>query len=201
MPVNYLLVLILILSASFKSDLCLPVRTPNRKSLSTLSLTRIGEFGLLRKSRPTVPAHYHTGIDIRRPANNYPDEPIFPICDGIVISKRQDGPYAQLIIEHNNPPCWSVYEHVAGIKVNLNDHVNPDSPIARFMNKTELNKYGWQFDHFHLEILRIRPVKLAADPKNPERKFSSYTLVCYTKDDLDRYYFNPIEFFRDQLRP
>ena len=38
---------------------------------------------------------------------------------------------------------------------NLNETVNPDKPIARFMNKQELNTHGWQFDHFHLEILKI----------------------------------------------
>jgi murein DD-endopeptidase MepM/ murein hydrolase activator NlpD len=197
--INYLLILLLSINPSGKSIYSLPVRTIDRKSVSTLSLTEIGGFGLVRKPRQSVPAHYHTGIDIRRPANNYPDEPIFPVCDGTVISKRQDGPYAQLIIEHKNPQCWTVYEHIAGIKVNLHDHVNPDSPIARFMNRTELKKYGWQFDHFHLEILKIQPIKLRGDPANPDRKFSSYTLVCHTKEELNKYFHNPIDFLRDQL--
>lgn len=200
MFISYLLILLILLSPSAKSHYCLPVHTKNRNSTSSLVLSDIGDFGLLRKARPRVPAHYHTGIDIKRPVNNYNNEPIFPISEGIVISKRQDGPYAQLIIEHRNPECWTVYEHVAGIKVKLNDHVNPDSPIARFMNKTELDKYGWQFDHFHLEILKIRPIRVKQDQKNPDRKFSSYTLVCYTREELNKYFYNPIDFLKDHLQ-
>ena len=200
MPANYLLILLLTLSPSPKSYYSLPVYTVNRRSVGTMAITEIGDFGLMRIARPAVPAHYHTGIDIKRPSNNYTNEPIFPISEGIVISKRQDGPFAQLIIEHKNPECWTVYEHIAGIKVNLNDHVNPDSPIARFMNKTELNKYGWQFDHFHLEILKIQPIRLKQDQTNPERKYSSYSLICYSKEELNRYFYNPMEFLQDNLR-
>lgn len=200
MLINYLLILLLSLTPSAKSIYRLPVHTTNRKSIGTLELSEIGNFGMVRKARPAVPAHYHTGIDIKRPAPNYRDEPIFPIREGIVISKQQDGPYAQLIIEHKNPECWRVYEHIAGITVNLNDHVNTDSPIARFMNKVELNKYGWQFDHFHLEILKIQPVRLKRDPVNPDRKFSSYMLLFYTKEELNKYFYNPREFLQDHLR-
>lgn len=197
---NYLLILLLSFTSSAKSNYSLPVHTTNRKSISTLAISEIGDFGVFRKARPTVPAHYHTGIDIKRPSHNYRDEPVFPISEGIVISKRQDGPYAQLIIQHENPECWTVYEHIAGIKVNLNDHVNPDSPLARFMNKTELTKYGWQFDHFHLEILKIQPIRLKRDPINPDRKFSSYTLSCYTKEELNKYFYDPREFLQARLR-
>jgi murein DD-endopeptidase MepM/ murein hydrolase activator NlpD len=199
MLINYLLILLLSLSPSLKSYYSLPVYTVNRRSISTLAITEIGGFGLVRKARPGIPAHYHTGIDIKRPAINYHDEPIFPIIAGIVISKRQDGPYAQLIIQHENPAFWTVYEHIAGIKVNLNDHVSPDSPVARFMNRTELNRYGWQFDHFHLEILKIQPIRLKVDPLNPDRKFSSYTLVCYTKEELNKYFYNPLDFMQNKF--
>lgn len=199
MLISFLLILFHLFNSSEKAHYFLPVHTTNRNSVNTLILSDIGNFGLVRKARPRVPAHFHTGIDIKRPANNYQDERIFPICEGIVISKRQDGPYAQLIIEHKNPETWTVYEHIAGIRVNLNDRVYPDLPIARFMNKAELNKYGWQFDHFHLEILKIRPIEIKPDKKNPDRKFSSYTLMCYTKDELNKYFYNPLEFLNDRL--
>src|SRR5512133_602835 len=112
MLLNYLLIILLSFNPRAKSSYSLPVHTTNRKSISTLTLSEIGDFGLVRKARPGVPAHYHTGIDIKRPVYNYQDEPIFPISEGIVISIRQDGPYAQLIIEHKNPACWTVYEHI-----------------------------------------------------------------------------------------
>lgn len=179
----------------------LPVNTFNRKSIDFLELTEIGEFGLLRKERPRVPSHFHTGIDIKRPSKNYQDEEIYPVFEGVVISKRQDGPYGQLIIEHEKEgKFWTVYEHISGIKVDLFEIVNPDSPIARFMNKDELDMYGWQFDHFHFEVLKIQPIKLKPDQQTPYRLFASYTLVCRTQKELDRYFYNPVEFFEKNLK-
>jgi len=84
----------------FQGQIFLPVNIKNRKDYSKIQLTEIGEFGLKRKARNNIPSHYHTGIDIKLPNNNYFNEPIFPIAEGRVISKRTDGPYAQLIIEH-----------------------------------------------------------------------------------------------------
>jgi murein DD-endopeptidase MepM/ murein hydrolase activator NlpD len=184
-----------------KSPWSLPVKTVDRRSVETLQLSEIGDFGLLRKARPTVKAHYHTGIDIRRPGNNYLNEPVFAIAEGTVISKRTDGPYAQLIIEHESEGqrFWTVYEHIAGITVKLHERVNSDQPIARFMNKSELNRYGWQFDHFHFEILKVAPVRLKTDNVHPDRIYASYTLGCYTKEQLNRYFYNPLEFFKENV--
>jgi len=150
--------------------------------------------------RPGIRAHFHTGIDIKRPTKNYQAEPIFPIFEGIVISKRQDGPYAQLIIEHeDNHKFWTVYEHISGIEVSLYDYVSPKTPIARFMDKNELNKYGWQFDHFHFEILKIQPIRLKQNNSKHERLFASYSLACYTKVDLDKYFYDPLIFLEKHL--
>ncbi len=179
----------------------LPFDTPNRHDASKIQLTEIGQFGLKRKARPDVPAHYHTGIDIKRPGNNYNSESIFPMAEGKVISKRTDGPYANIIIEHtiNGNKIWTLYEHIAGIRVNVADMVNPLTPIARFMNREELNRYGWQFDHFHFEILKVQPIKIQPTAKTPERFFNAYSLVCYRLDDLNRYYYDPIKFFELSL--
>ena len=180
----------------------IPVQVKNRKSCSEIRLTKIGQFGLMRKARPNVPGHYHTGIDIMRPGKNYISEPIFPVAEGTVVSKRTVGPYANLIIEHkiSGSKVWSLYEHIAGIKVNVNDAVRSDTPIARFMNKKELDAYGWQFDHFHFELLKVEPRKLKPSKANPERFYNSYTLTCYTSTDLKKYYFNPIEYFSSHLK-
>ena len=77
----------------------LPIRTNNRQSLENVELTRIGKFGLMRAARPGIPAHHHTGTDFKRPSDNYVDEPIFPAAKGTVVSLRDDGPYAQIIIQ------------------------------------------------------------------------------------------------------
>jgi hypothetical protein len=178
-----------------------PVNTHNRQSARQIALTDIGEFGLMRKERPGIPAHYHTGIDIKRPSDNYISEPIFAISEGVIISKRTDGPYAQLIIEHQDGSgkFWTLYEHIAGIEAELHQPVSPNRPIARFMNKRELDEYGWQFDHFHFEVLRVPPIPLQKDRTKPERHFSSYTLVCYTREDLRKYFYHPLEFLSERL--
>jgi len=184
-----------------KSQVYLPIELTDRTNISMVKLSDIGEFGLMRKPRPNVPQHYHTGIDIKRPSNNYINEPIYPIAKGKVISKRDDGPYANIIIEHelNGIKFWSLYEHVAGIKVKVNDNVDPRISIARFMNKEELDKNGWQFDHFHLEILKVKPVPLKPTKNYPERFYNSYSLVCYTISDLEKYYYNPLKFLQRYL--
>jgi murein DD-endopeptidase MepM/ murein hydrolase activator NlpD len=176
----------------------LPVDCGDRKDISKLQLTSIGEFGLMRRDREGIPAHFHTGIDIKRPSNNYLNEPIFAIAEGKVISKRTDGPYAQVIIEHYQKGIlfWSLYEHIAGIAVNVGELVTPHQPIARYMNSDELNRFGWQFDHFHLEILKVPPIKLQPEAKHPERLFNSYSLICFTTQDLEKYYYNPLEFLK-----
>ncbi len=188
---------ILIITIVFQEQILLPICLEDRQDISKIHLTKIGQFGLIRKARPNIPEHYHTGIDIKRPNNNYESEPIFPIAKGRVISKRTDGPYANLIIEHeiNGIKLWTLYEHIAGIKVDVADIVNPNTQIARFMNREELNLFGWQFDHFHLEIIKVKPIEIKPSQDHPERFFNSYTLICYSIDDLYKYYFDPIEFF------
>lgn len=181
------------------SSVYLPIRTADRQSLHELKLTRIGQFGLTRKARPTVPAHLHTGIDVRRPSANYNDEPVFPVADGIVISKRADGPYGQLIIEHDmgGKKVWSLYEHVAGIAVDVGDTVHAAISIARFFTREELQRFGWQFDHIHIEVLKEKPVRVKYDARHPDRHFGSYSLVCYSPNDLEGHFYNPIAFFEE----
>ncbi len=198
-----LLVLLLLTTSEVKDifEILIPIHTADRSSFETIKLTSIGEFGLLREARTKIPAHYHTGIDVKRPHNNYPNEPVFLIAKGLVISKRDDGPYAQLIIEHKIGGLyfWTVYEHIAEIRVMTGDQVDSRHPIARFMNKVELDTYGWQFDHLHFEILKVKPMALKADPEKPDRLFSSYSLICYSERELDAYYYNPSEFFAEYL--
>lgn len=188
-----LLTVILFLFSQFQHenwDVRIPIQSDK------ISLTEIGAFGIMRKARPRIPAHFHTGIDIRRPGNNYHFEPIYPIAPGIVISRRDDGPFAQLIIEHNvaGNVFWSVYEHIAFIKADLHEEVYPDDPIAHFFNEELLDRYGWQFDHFHLEILKRRPIKIQSTENIPFRHFMSYTLTCFTKDELLDKFYDPLVF-------
>jgi len=192
------IILILFCFLTITGNSALQIHPPVKTELLEIKLSEIGQFGLLRKPRPGIPAHYHTGIDIQRPKENYTDEPIYPIARGKVISIRRDGPYANLIIEHENDDkkFWSLYEHISGIIVDLDANVFPDQPVAHFMNKNELDRYGWQFDHFHLEVLKVRPLKLEPNTEYPDLMFKSYSLICRTGDELNKYYYNPIEFLQ-----
>ena len=178
----------------------LPIKTENRQSDLQLKLTGIGNFGVLRKARPNIPAHFHTGIDIKRPNPNYINEPVYAAAPGIVISMRDDGPYAQIIVEHsiNGQLLWTVYEHVAGIKISLNQPVDENTIIARFMNRDELDSFGWHFDHFHFEIMKAEPIPVKPNNRLPMWKFGTHCLTCYSEDELHQKYFNPVEFLNRQ---
>jgi hypothetical protein len=89
---------------------------------------------------------------------------------------------------------WTVYEHIAGIRVGLHDTVHTSRPIARFMNKRELDTFGWQFDHVHFEVMKAKPVRVQASEERPFHRFGTYCLVCYTRDELRARYLDPIEF-------
>lgn len=183
------------------NQILLPVELSNRKDISQIRLTKIGGYGIIRKARPNVPVHFHTGIDIVRPSNSYSNEPIYPIAKGRVVSKRNDGAYANLIVEHeiDGVSVWTLYEHISGITVGINSIADPKTPIARFMNRVELDRYGWQFDHFHLEILKVKPVPLKPIDRFPERFFKSYSLVCFSLEELNKYYYDPFLFFKRYL--
>jgi hypothetical protein len=188
-------------ASSERTEWFLPINVVNRQSLENVRLTSIGEFGRPRQARAAVPAHLHTAIDLMRPTDNYFDEPIFPAAVGTLISLRTDGPFAQIIIEHqesDGESVWTIYEHIAEARVGLGEIVNPERAIGRFFNKSELDKFGWQFDHLHFEILKQPPRRVQPDPQLPFRLYSTYTLECYDQNVLRKYYHDPRDFFESR---
>jgi len=178
-------------------------RLPVDCRLDSVRLTRIGAFGRLRQARPGVPAHLHTGVDIVRPSANYRDEPVYPAFPGVVISLRADGPYAQIILEHcpsDSQSLWTVYEHVSGIRCGLGDTVAPDRPMARFMDRRELDRHGWQFDHLHFEVMKRRPVTRPPDARLPFCRYRTFGLTCFSESDLAGRYHDPLLFLGNNPR-
>ncbi|MFC1555411.1 M23 family metallopeptidase [candidate division KSB1 bacterium] len=188
------------LAGYFENEWLLPVGKENRETWNKAGLTSIGLFGKIRQARPGIPEHLHTGVDFTRPGDNYTNEPVYPAADGTVISIRDDGPYAQIIIVHTQgeKQLWTVYEHISGIQVELGETVSVLEPIARFMNTEELNNYGWQFDHLHFEIMKVMPKPVQPDPEKPDRFFDTFGLECYDRENLLKRYFDPKEFFETQ---
>jgi hypothetical protein len=177
-----------------------PIRAPSRRCVSGIKLTPIGDFGRPRAPRPKVAAHLHTGIDLCRPLPNNDDEPVFAASCGTVISVRNDGPFAQIIVFHQSSAVWTVYEHVAGIRVRVGNTVDPEKPMARFMNAGELRRYGKQFDHLHFEVLRNSPRKIVPTRQLPERFYFTYGLECVDATILLRRYFDPLLFLKSKMR-
>jgi hypothetical protein len=94
-----------------------------------------------------------------------------------------------------------VYEHLAGIRIAVGDAVAPGIPIGRFMTNSELNRYGWQFDHLHFEVLRLRPRPAQPTKRLPMRLFQTYALVCADCATLSHYYFDPETFLENTWHP
>lgn len=194
--------LVLALACSFGLDAStqwfLPIDVPNRQSLARAEVTEIGAFGIMRKARPTVPAHYHTGVDLKRPSTNYRDEPVYPMHTGLVVSLRDGGPYAFVILRHEARvgTLWTLYEHLGKIFVEVGDSVVPESPIARFLNYAELREFGRKFDHIHVEILHAEPILQEPSPDHPALFFRSYTLQCLTPEELEAHYYSPLDFLQ-----
>jgi murein DD-endopeptidase MepM/ murein hydrolase activator NlpD len=174
----------------------LPINAQDRTSVKELRLTSIGAFGHIRKARPGVSTHLHSGIDILRPGNNYTDEPVFAAGEGTIISMRDDGPLAQVIVMHQGPDdtVWTVYEHIAGISVEPGDRVSHRTTIGRFFNEKELSLYGRQFDHLHFEIMHVAPKALAPTGNLPFRRYASWALQCTTPSGLTAKYHDPMTF-------
>jgi murein DD-endopeptidase MepM/ murein hydrolase activator NlpD len=175
-----------------------PINSINRQSIDQIQLTQIGAFGEFRIERPNIPAHYHTAIDILRPGNTSNAQFIFPIADGEIISIRNDGPFAHIIIAHEIKGVgrfWTIYEHISEIRVSVGQIVSHDDVIARFMNKTELDHYGWQFNHLHFEVLKVEPKSMRSSQTHPQRNYNSYSLDCFTKTELNLRYYDPVQFF------
>jgi len=175
----------------------LPMSAIDRRSFDGVRVTDIGNFGAHRNARPGIPAHFHTGIDIY--SWDGTSRFVFPSAPGAVVSVRRDGPFAQVVILHEDEtsdPLWTVYEHVAGIRVRVGDRVSPDVPIARLMTSKELDRHGWQFNHLHFEILKRPPRVLRPTSEHPERYLGTYALSCTTEAELNATYHDPVPFLR-----
>jgi hypothetical protein len=179
----------------------LPLDFPNRTAVDNVKLTTIGKFGRLRTARPTVPSHYHTGADIRRPDSNYAFTPVHPAHEGTIISVLDKGPFSQIIIEHSTDgdTVWTAYEHIHVLKFRAGTPVSPFDTIARLFDKTELSKYGWQFDHLHFEVIKKRPPRLAASKTAPDHRYTTFAITCYTEQSLHERLCDPLEFMKEKF--
>ena len=92
------------------------------------------------------------------------------------------------------------YEHIAGLNVSVHDWVTPARPIARsWIRKSWINMVGssitfisrfWKSHRYLWNSIRLSLSVF----------FNSYSLVCYSKSDLDRAFYDPLTFLRKTVQ-
>jgi hypothetical protein len=174
----------------------LPLNTLDRQDWSTVSFERDAYFKNLRAPFGTVKLHYHTGIDLQNGAMKSSGEPVYAIATGKVIAIEDPPPQRRITIQHllpNGEKVWSIYIHIIDEKVNVADIVDSETVIARLMNAAELEGYGQEYDHVHLEIMKKMPPYFV---DFNQRK----TFTCYSSQQVDEYFYNPEEFLKNHFR-
>lgn len=170
----------------------LPLNTINRQDWSTVFLEPDAYFKNLRSPFGTVKLHYHTGIDLQNGTTISPGEPVYAIATGKVTSIEDPPPQRRITIQHllaNGEKIWSVYIHIIDEKVKIGDIIDSETVIARLMNAAELERYGQEYNHVHLEIMKKMPPDFA---NFDQRK----TFSCYSNQQVDEYFYNPEEFLK-----
>ena len=173
----------------------LPLNTIDRQDWSTVYLEPDAYFKNLRAPFGTVKLHYHTGMDLQNRAAVNPGEPVYAIAAGKVIAIEDPPPQRRITIEHllpNGDKVWSVYIHIIDEQVKVGDIVDSETVIARLMNAAELERYGKEYDHVHLEIMKKKPPNFI---NFDQRK----TFTCYSEQQVDDYFYNPEEFLKNQF--
>ena len=163
-----------------------PFNESSRTEFKNIKKRLSGRFGEYRSS--WKPGHMHAGIDLK---GSY-KETIYPIGKGQVIHIFRSFPHTTIVIQHylsDNKTIYSMYTHIADLKINQGDWVDEKTPLARLFNEEELKQAEFgTANHLHLEIR-----KSFAD-----RGWASNH--CLTMDELKKYCLDPLVFFQKNLK-
>ena len=163
----------------------LPLSISPRKGLN--ALYRLKNAGFLDKRF----GHLHTGIDLINPRGG-PGEKVYAAASGRIVSIYAKEPHLSVMIRHRLPSketIWTVYVHVTKVKVKVGDLVSNDTIIAHLMDKSQLNKYGWEFNHLHFEVLKYPRMSEAG-------QYLSFSARCKTKKEVEEHFYNPVTFLQ-----
>ena len=177
----------------------LPLKTADRQDWSTVFFEHDAFFKTMRSPFGNVKLHYHTGVDVQQNGGaGYSDRsgmPVFAIATGKVVAIEDPIPQRRITIEHKLPDgtvVWSVYCHIADEQISVNQIVDTETVIARRMNGPELDQFGWEYNHVHLEILKKLPAYVT---DYNHRK----TFTCYTEMEVDEYFYDPVKFLNNHF--
>ena len=163
----------------------LPLSISPRKGLNAMS--RLKNAGFLDKRVE----HLHTGIDLINPRDGSGGK-VYAAASGKIVSIYAKEPHFSIMIRHRLPSeetIWTVYVHVTKVKVKEGDLVSNDTIIAHLMDKSQLKKYGWEFNHLHFEVLKYPRISETG-------KYLSFSTECKTKKEVEKHFYNPVTFLQ-----
>lgn len=163
----------------------IPFITGNRQKFNTIKV--ISVFGDARQTY--LKGHIHTGADII-PAKGAGYIYVYPMANGVVCSIHLGHPHKTVVVKHRLPDStfiFTSYKHLQEVYVKTGTQVNPDTKIARLYTRAEAKKLGGNYDHLHLEIR-----KLFYD-------YGCASWLTMTKEELNKYFYNPADFMRKKL--
>ncbi len=168
-----------------KQEFYSPFGDSNRKSFSSIKSRLVGLYGEYRKSYK--PGHLHAGVDLEGSFN----ETIYAVSRGQVQLIFHDFPHKTVVVKHQQPDGrlqFSVYTHVEDIQVDVGEWVDEQTSLARLFNEDELKRANFGTpNHLHFEIRK----SMADDGR------ASYASM--TKDELNKFCMDPMEFFKTNL--
>ena len=165
----------------------IPLGTKNRGDFSSIKWEKDAKF-----MSPRIGGHLHTGIDLMK-YNRNSEAKVYAASNGRVVSIYATEPNRSLMVMHKletGEIIYSVYVHITDIQVSIGEIVDCNTIVGRLMNAEQLNKYGWEFNHIHFEILKSKP--RIEDPG----KYLSYSVLCKTPKEVDAHFYNPVTFFQ-----
>jgi len=163
-----------------------PFDLPDRTDLK--NITFISPYGAYRSTR--VKGHKHSGIDIV-PADRKNSLDVYAVAKGVVCFINQEAPVKTVIVKHklkDGTMIYSSYIHLKEIFTERGKMVDESTKIGVLYTKREAMKYGGNFDHLHFEI------------KKRIDDYSCASWLCMSREELDRYFINPLEFLEEHLK-
>ena len=166
-------------------DFYTPFQDKKRQSYQSLKRRFVSGFGAYRGTY--IKGHLHSGTDFKGKYN----EKVYAIGKGKVIDIHLGFPHRTVVILHkleNGEVFFSSYKHIEDIQVETGDFVDEKTLIGRLFNKHELKDSGFPVCHLHFEI------------RKSFEDFGEKSWSSMNKKELNQYFMNPMQFFRNHIK-
>ena len=153
----------------------------NKRSYFELEKRALDGFGAYRTA-----GHKHAGLDIKASFS----EPVISIGKGIVRVIYGEYPYTTVLIEHatqNGGMLYSAYTHIEQIKVIVGQQVDENTVLGRVFNEEEYKKSEFYENHLHFEIRKTMD------------RYKGISIKCYNEEELNKYFYDPLIYFKKAL--